>query len=158
MRDSLKAKEDTIQSLTRELEELKKKGASHQHPHPGTRDQKESSGIRPISELARLRDDIQGAREMREIMDQIKEENESLKHKLSNKSSVIKSLKEDQAENKKDLKEIERKYEHECRIVQSLKNELRTLDAKCEAATAQLNHKEKRNEDRRSSSKDHRSR
>ena len=95
---------------------------------------------------------------MREIMDQIKEENENLKHKLSNKSSVIKSLKEDQAENKKDLKEIERKYEHECRIVQSLKNELRTLDAKCEAATAQLNHKEKRNEDRRSSSKDHRSR
>ena len=96
---------------------------------------------------------------MREIMDQIKEENESLKHKLSNKGSVIKSLKEDQAENKKDLKEIERKYEHECRIVQSLKNELRTLDAKCEAATAQLNQKEKRNEDRRSSSsKDHRSR
>ena len=81
---------------------------------------------------------------MREIMDQIKEENDNLKHKLSNKSSVIKSLKEDQAENKKDLKEIERKYEHECRIVQSLKNELRALDAKCEAATAQLNNKEKR--------------
>ena len=181
MRDSLKAKEDTIQSLTRELEELKKKGGSHQHPHPGSRDQKESSDIRPISELVRLRDDIQGkilihsnpmcslnrsvlslgAREMREIMDQIKEENESLKHKLSNKSSVIKSLKEDQAENKKDLKEIERKYEHECRIVQSLKNELRTLDAKCEAATAQLSQREKRNDDRRSSSssnKDHRSR
>ena len=73
---------------------------------------------------------------------------------------MIKSLKEDQAENKKDLKEIERKYEHECRIVQSLKNELRTLDAKREAAaTAQLIYKEKRNEDRRSSSsKDHRSR
>ena len=58
MRDSLKAKEDTIQSLTRELEELKKKGASHQHP--GSRDQKESLDIRPISELNRLRDDIQG--------------------------------------------------------------------------------------------------
>ena len=60
MRDSLKAKEDTIQSLTRELEELKKKGASHQHPHPGSREQKESSDLRPISELNRLRDDIQG--------------------------------------------------------------------------------------------------
>ena len=172
MRDSLKAKEDTIQSLTRELEELKDKGATHHQPHPPTssREKKEADLLRDdiqgkflILSIAQILNSyilhsVSGAREMREIMDQIKEENDNLKHKLSNKSSVIKSLKEDQAENKKDLKEIERKYEHECRIVQSLKNELRALDAKCEAATAQLNHKEKRNEDRRSSSKDHRSR
>ena len=78
----------------------------------------------------------------------MKEEAENLKHKLSSKNAMIKSLKDDQLDSKKDLKEMERKYEHECRIVQSLKNELRTLDAKCEAAQAQqYNSKEKRNED-----------
>ena len=85
----------------------------------------------------------------------MKEEAENLKHKLSSKNAMIKSLKDDQLDSKKDLKEMERKYEHECRIVQSLKNELRTLDAKCEAAQAQqFNSKEKRNEDKRTSSKE----
>ena len=53
MRDSLKAKEDTIQSLTRELEELKDKGATHQQPHPPT-------SSREKKEADLLRDDIQG--------------------------------------------------------------------------------------------------
>ena len=53
MRDSLKAKEDTIQSLTRELEELKDKGATHHQPHPPT-------SSREKKEADLLRDDIQG--------------------------------------------------------------------------------------------------
>ena len=53
MRDSLKAKEDTIQSLTRELEDLRGNGAAHPHPlpHTSSRDKKEAD---------MLRDDIQG--------------------------------------------------------------------------------------------------
>ena len=54
MRDSLKAKEDTIQSLTRELEELRGNGAAHPPhplPHTSSRDKKEAD---------MLRDDIQG--------------------------------------------------------------------------------------------------
>ena len=53
MRDSLKAKEETIQSLTRELEELKDKGATHHQPHPPT-------SSREKKEADLLRDDIQG--------------------------------------------------------------------------------------------------
>ena len=54
MRDSLKAKEDTIQSLTRELEDLRGNGAAHPPhplPHTSSRDKKEAD---------MLRDDIQG--------------------------------------------------------------------------------------------------
>ena len=70
---------------------------------------------------------------MRVIMEQMKEEIETLKHKIAVKNSAIKSLKEDYAEVKKDVKDVEKKYDQECRIVQSLKNELKTLESKQES-------------------------
>ena len=49
MRDILRSKEDIIQSLTKELEDVRKKGAYPPH-HPTPKDQKESD----------LKDEIQG--------------------------------------------------------------------------------------------------
>ena len=54
MRDSLKAKEDIIQSLTREVEELKRKGGSTHHPLVPI----SSPRVKKESDL--MRDDIQG--------------------------------------------------------------------------------------------------
>ena len=56
MRDSLKAKEDIIQSLTREVEELKRKGGSTHHPLVPI----SSPRVKKESDL--MRDDIQGIR------------------------------------------------------------------------------------------------
>ena len=53
MRDSLKAKEDTIQSLTGELEDLRRKGGSLHHPLTIS-----SPRVKRESDL--MRDDIQG--------------------------------------------------------------------------------------------------
>jgi len=65
---------------------------------------------------------------MRVIMDQLKEENEGLKSKLSAKTTAIKNLKEDYADMKKDFREAERKYEQECRYTQTLQTELRLAE------------------------------
>ena len=88
-------------------------------------------------------------------MDQMKDEIENLKSKISGKNSTIKTLKDDLAGVKKDAKEVERKYGQECRIVQSLKNELRGLEQRHEeilAAASSANspaEKDKRTEETR---------
>ena len=88
-------------------------------------------------------------------MDQMKDEIENLKSKISGKNSTIKTLKDDLAGVKKDAKEVERKYGQECRIVQSLKNELRGLEQRHEeilAAASSANSspdKDKRTEETR---------
>ena len=90
---------------------------------------------------------------MRVIMEQMKEEIETLKHKIAVKNSTIKSLKEDYAEVKKDVKDVEKKYDQECRIVQSLKNELKTLESKQESpGSSDVVRLKKRMEDVRRSS------
>ena len=89
---------------------------------------------------------------MRVIMEQLKEEIENLKRKISMKNSTIKSLKEDFADAKKEVKDAEKKYEHECRLVQSMKNEIKTLESRQEAAATEASpsgNKKPKQEDKR---------
>ena len=89
---------------------------------------------------------------MRVIMEQLKEEIENLKRKISMKNSTIKSLKEDFADAKKEVKDAEKKYEHECRLVQSMKNEIKTLESRQEAAAVEAtpsSNKKPKQEDKR---------
>jgi len=140
MRDKVRNKDDIIDSLAKDLEDARKSSSSS----GSSRDSKKDSDVR---------DDIQGAREMRVIMEQMKEEIETLKHKIAVKNSTIKSLKEDYAEVKKDVKDVEKKYDQECRIVQSLKNELKTLESKQESpGSSDVVRLKKRMEDVRRSS------
>ena len=121
LRNKVKTKEDIIKSLVKELEEAKKShGPSSMTEGGGGAGRKEKD--------SEVQDNLQGAREMRVIMDQMKEENENLKSKLTAKNSTIKNLREDYADMKKNLREFERKYEQECRYTQTLQTELRLAE------------------------------
>ena len=77
LRDKVKSKDEIINSLVKELELAKKpQGPSSVKDGGGG-----GSGSRKEKD-SEVQDNLQGAREMRVIMDQMKEENESLKSKL----------------------------------------------------------------------------
>jgi len=141
LRAKLRSKEETIDNLAKELDDLriKKTPGAGGTSKDGKKDQD-------------VREEIQGAREMRVIMEQLKEEIENLKRKISMKNSTIKSLKEDFADAKKEVKDAEKKYEHECRLVQSMKNEIKTLESRQEAAAVEAtpsSNKKPKQEDKR---------
>ena len=123
LRSKVKSKDEIINSLVKELEQVKNlQGSSTVKDGGGG-----SSGARKEKD-SEVQDNLQGAREMRVIMDQMKEENEGLKSKLNAKNTTIKNLKEDYADVKKSLRESERKYEQECRYTQTLQTELRLAE------------------------------
>ena len=127
LRNKVKSKDEIINSLVKEVEHAKKTSG------PGSssssvKDGGGGSGSRKEKE-SEVQDNLQGAREMRVIMDQMKEENEGLKNKINAKNGTIKNLRDDYADMKKDFREAERKYEQECRYTQTLQNELRLAES-----------------------------
>eukprot|EP00092_Neocalanus_flemingeri_P030498 GFUD01033112.1.p1 GENE.GFUD01033112.1~~GFUD01033112.1.p1 ORF type:complete len:952 (+),score=280.10 GFUD01033112.1:70-2856(+) len=120
LRGSLREKEATIESLVKEIGELK-----------------ESVGKGNINEDGEGRDDIiQGAKEMREIMGQMKQEIDELRLKVGSKNSMIKSLKDGLSEAKRSFKSCEKRYEDVVQYNLSIQTQLKnvTSDAKKRAS------------------------
>jgi len=109
LRECVKEKEATIESLVKEIGELK--------DMVGKGGDKEDGEVRE--------DNIQGAKEMREIMGQMKKELDILKHKNETKNSAIKSLKEDLFEAKRSFKSCEKRYEDVVQYNLSIQTELK---------------------------------
>ena len=113
LRESICGKERTIEDLVKEIGDLKKTEAEV--------DGKEEGGGEVHG------GNIQGAKEMRAIMGQMKEELDMLRHKIGSKNSTIKSLKDDLNEAKRSFKSCEKRYEDVVKFNLSIQNELKIV-------------------------------
>ena len=114
LRASVKEKEATIESLVKEIGELKEADGGGT-----TSGEKEDGEVRD--------DSIQGTKEMREIMGQMKQEMVGLKIKIGNKNTLIKTMRDDLNEAKRSFKSCEKRYEDVVKYNLAIQTELNNI-------------------------------
>merc|ERR1712240_951451 len=111
LREVIKGKEKTIEDLVKEIGDIKNV----------------ESGTREDSKEDKAGGCIQGNKELRGVMEQMKEELNMLKLKIGSKNSAIKSLRDELTDARRSFKSCEERYEDVVKYNMSIQNELKSL-------------------------------
>jgi len=125
LRQAISGKESTIEELVKEIGDLKNCEA-------------ESDASEIPKEGVVHEGNIQGAKEMRVIMGEMKEEVALLKQKLGSKNSIIKSLKDELNEAKRSFKSCEKRYEDVVKYNLTIQNDLKNAKTEVDELKAKM--------------------
>merc|ERR1712240_128180 len=119
LREVIKGKEKTIEDLVKEIGDIKNV----------------ESGTREDSKEDKAGGCIQGNKELRGVMEQMKDELNMLKVKIGSKNSAIKSLRDELTDARRSFKSCEERHEDVVKYNLSLQNELKGLKSGIKSVT-----------------------